>query len=63
MHGPSSTSFPPSDISAEINLSYVWKIAFIAALGGLLFGHDWVVIGRAKPFYEPFLHLVTLLIS
>ena len=35
----------------------VWMIASVAAMGGLLFGYDWVVIGGAKPFYEKFFQL------
>jgi len=35
----------------------VWIAAMSGALGGLLFGYDWVVIGGAKPFYELYFHL------
>lgn len=50
----------PVELSASrgsFNLRYIWLIAVIAALGGLLFGWDWVVIGGAKPFFEPFFNL------
>src|ERR1700677_3130841 len=36
---------------------YIWTISSVAAMGGLLFGCDWVVIGGAKPFFEPFFNL------
>jgi SP family xylose:H+ symportor-like MFS transporter len=36
---------------------YVWGIAIVAALGGLLFGYDWVVIGGARQFFETYFHL------
>jgi SP family xylose:H+ symportor-like MFS transporter len=42
---------------ADIRLTYVWLIAFVAAFGGFLFGYDWVVIGGAKPFYEAYFQL------
>jgi len=37
----------------------VWWITTVAALGGLLFGYDWVVIGGAKPFYEAYFGLIS----
>lgn len=39
------------------NSSYIWVVSLVGALGGLLFGYDWVVIGGAKPFYEKFFNL------
>jgi sugar porter (SP) family MFS transporter len=36
---------------------YIWLISSIAALGGLLFGWDWVVVGGAKPFFERYFHI------
>jgi sugar porter (SP) family MFS transporter len=48
---------PESGVRSQPNASYVWMISGIAALGGLLFGYDWVVIGGAKPFFERYFHL------
>ena len=54
----SSASSPQqSGIEERVNSVYVWMISLVAALGGLLFGYDWVVIGGAAKFYEAFFHL------
>jgi sugar porter (SP) family MFS transporter len=54
-----ATQTETSNLKAEYNLGYVWLISIVAAMGGLLFGWDWVVIGGAKPFFERYFHLTS----
>ena len=42
----------------EYNYTFLLSICSVAALGGFLFGYDWVVIGGAKPFYELYLNCI-----
>ena len=52
---PNTPAITPT--KASFNAAYVWTISIVAAMGGLLFGYDWVVIGGAAKFYEAFFHL------
>ena len=46
---------------AQFNASYVWTISIVAAMGGLLFGYDWIVISGTDLFYEAHFHLTSSL--
>jgi sugar porter (SP) family MFS transporter len=54
-----ATQTETSTLKAEYNLGYVWLISVVAAMGGLLFGWDWVVIGGAKPFFQRYFQLTS----
>ena len=59
MHSAPSASASSEPQAQHLRLGYLAWIAAVAALGGFLFGYDWVVIGGAKPFYEGYFHLTT----
>src|SRR6267154_278352 len=54
-----SSSIAQAETVERYSTSYVWTISTVAALGGLLFGYDWVVIGGARPFYESYFQLTS----
>ncbi|MCC6126864.1 MAG: sugar porter family MFS transporter [Pirellulales bacterium] len=56
MVGPAVAS-GGSTLQGERKPGFLFLITFVAAMGGLLFGYDWVVIGGAAKFYEANFHL------
>src|ERR1700745_2207983 len=59
MQGPSISGTPQRTSVSIERTAYVWGIAVVAAMGGLLFGYDWVVIGGARQFYEAYFQLTS----
>ncbi len=53
-------SSPHFETPADSNYGYIWLISIVAAMGGLRFGWDWVVIGGAMPFSSSSFTLMTM---
>jgi sugar porter (SP) family MFS transporter len=54
-----ATQIESSTLKANYNYGYVWLVSIVAAMGGLLFGWDWVVVGGAKPFFQRYFELTS----
>lgn len=54
-----ATQTETSSLKAGYHSGYVWLVSSVAAMGGLLFGWDWVVIGGAKPFFQRYFELTS----
>jgi len=52
-------AIPDAAPPPRYDMKYVWSISLAAALGGLMFGYDWIVISGTKPFYERLFDLKT----
>ena len=59
MHSVSTLADIPPRPAGSLNRLYLWSTCLVAALGGLMFGYDWVVISGADIFYEKYFQLTS----